>query len=145
MAIINKKNFLSIVCVIYTITSIFKLILEAILGITDAYYTANLLSMFIITLFTTFIISLHYYLQEWPLPVIIVGQYMILMGTIFLYLWIGGHFTELDTNAYRDMFRSFTIPYVIIATVYYVNFHIQIKQANNLVKEIKEEKNGNKN
>ena len=59
-----------------------------------------------------------------------IGQYVLVMGIVFLGIWIGGHFSENAPSAYRDMFVSVTIPYVIGAIVYYISFFLQIKKAN---------------
>ena len=86
-----------------------------------------------ISVLATAILSLHYYLQQLPFVPVVVGQYLLLIGVIFGGIWIGGHFTENAPSAYRDMFISVTIPYVIGAIVYYVSFFMQIKKANEVL------------
>ena len=68
------------------------------------------------------------------------GQYLVILGGIMFTIWVIGHFTELSEYAYLDMFRSFTIPYVIIAGWYYISLFQEIKKANEMLEEIRKEK-----
>jgi len=143
MQIINKKNFIPIVCCVYTIISLGKLIFEAIIKKNDPFYFQNFISILVISFVATAVLAVHYYLLEYPLPLVILGQYFVLIGLIFLAIWIGGHITDISPSAYHDMFWSFTIPYVFLATIYYLNFYAEVKKANHILNEIKEKKNKN--
>lgn len=140
MPLINKKNFLPIVCMIYTGISIGKILLEALRGYKDPYYSENIITIFVITVIATAVVGIHYFLQNLPVIPVILGQYVVLLGLIFGYLWIEGHFSELGTFAYRDTFLSFTIPYVIAAGVYYISFFNRIRNANKMLDEIKKQR-----
>lgn len=137
MQVIDKKNYLPTVCCIYTGLVLFKLILENLMGIQDKYYTLNLISMFCIVLVATFILSLHYYLQHVPLPLVIIGQYLLIVGLIMGAIWIKGHFSEQSLSAYRDMFLSFTIPYFLLAAAYYIEFYLQLRKGNQILSQLK--------
>lgn len=130
MKIINRNNFVSIVCVSFTLIVCGKLLLEKSIGFIDKYYTENIFMCLGISVLATAILSLHYYLQRFPFIPVVIGQYLLVIGIVFLGIWIGGHFTENAPSAYRDMFVSVTIPYVIGALVYYISFFYQIKKAN---------------
>ena len=130
MKIINKNNFISIVCVSFTLIVCGKLILEKSTGFIDKNYTENIFMCLGISVLATAILALHYYLQHLPFIPVIIGQYLLLIGIIFAGIWIAGHFTDNAPSAYRDMFFSVTIPYVIGAIVYYISFFMQIKKAN---------------
>ena len=130
MKIINRNNFVSIVCVSFTLIVCGKLLLEKSIGFIDKYYTENIFMCLGISVLATAILSLHYYLQRFPFIPVVIGQYLLVIGIVFLGIWIGGHFTENAPSAYRDMFVSITIPYVIGALVYYISFFYQIKKAN---------------
>jgi hypothetical protein len=90
-----------------------------------------------ISVISTYILSLHYYLQRFPLVPVIAGQYLIVLAIVTLGVFIEGQFVPLHVNAYRDMFWSFTIPYIIGALIYYVQFWLEIKKANKLIKDLK--------
>lgn len=139
MKIINRSNFISIVCVSFTLIVCGKLIYEKILGFTDIYYTENIFACLGISFLATAILSVHYYLQRFPFVPVVVGQYLLLIGLVFLAIWISGHFTDNAPSAYKDMFISVTIPYVIGAIVYYVSFFLQIKKANEVFLSLERE------
>ena len=130
MKLINKHNFISIVCITFTLVVCGKLLLEKSTGFIDRYYTENIFTCLGISVLATFILSLHYYLQRFPFVPVVIGQYLALIGFVFLCIWIMGHFTENAPSAYKDMFVSVTIPYVAGAIVYYISFFRQIKRAN---------------
>lgn len=137
MPLINKKNYITISCVVFTILVICKIVLEKIVGVKDQYYSENIMFIFLSTLVATAIIGLHYYLQNISLPVVIIGQYLVLVFITFFMVWINGHFVELDKNAYTQILKSFTVPYVILASYYYLSFYMDIRRANSLIIKIK--------
>ncbi|MCR5032946.1 MAG: hypothetical protein K6A92_08785 [Lachnospiraceae bacterium] len=130
MKLINRKNFISIVCISFTLIVCGKLLLEKSTGFVDRYYTENIFTCLGISVLATFVLSLHYYLQRFPFIPVMIGQYIALIGFVFLCIRIMGHFTDQAPSAYRDMFVSVTIPYIIGAVVYYVSYFWQIKKAN---------------
>lgn len=89
----------------------------------------------------TLVLSQHYRLQQIPLTLVIIGQYLVLIGVVLLITWILGLYTDLHPNAYRDMFLPFTIPYIIGATIYYLNLFWEVKNANKILKNIKKKGN----
>lgn len=146
MQLINRKNFLPIVCICYTLMSFGKMIAETIMGYKDPYYVRNFITIFLISLIATLVLGLHYYLQNIPITIVILGQYLFLIGLIMLCLWIESQFQKIASTAYRDMFFSFTIPYIIGAIIYYVTIFLQTSKANQILEEIKKdggEKNDN--
>lgn len=138
MKLINKSNFISIVCISFTITVCAKLLLEKFTGFTDQYYTENIFTCLGFSVLITLLLSLHYYLQRFPFIPVILGQYAFAIGAAFLLVWIDGHFSEHADSAYRDIFISITIPFIIAAAVYYINFFMQIKKANQMIEEMSE-------
>ena len=136
MKIINRNNFISIVCVSFTLIVCGKLLLEKSMGFVDKNYTENIFMCLGISVLVTAILSLHYYLQNLPFIPVVIGQYILVIGIIFAGIWIGGHFSENAPTAYWDMFISVTIPYVIGAVVYYISFFLQIKKANETIAQL---------
>lgn len=143
MQIINRKNYLSIVCAVYTIISLGKILVEEIQGHKDPYYVENFITIFLLSLVATLVLSLHYYLQNIPLIIVILGQYIFLLGIIMLSVWIESRFQKMASTAYRDMFVSFTVPYIIGAIMYYVAYLLQLRKANKTLEELKKD-GGNK-
>lgn len=144
MKLINRKNYLSMVCIFYTFLSLCKVVLESFILRNADENQMNFLWMFIIALLATFVISLHYYFQELPVWLVIIGQYLLLLILLMIGLWIYGCFFEVDPNADRDIFLSFTVPYMIGAAFYYIKFYLEVRKANNLLFMIKKEKKSNR-
>lgn len=137
MKIIDKKNFFPCVCILYTIGSLFKIIFEGFLYDFMGKTELNLLTMFGISLIGTLILSQHYRFPNVPFGVIVVGQYILLISIIELSVWVRGHFILLHPDAYHDMFWSTTIPYILVALLYYRAVFKEVKRANQIIKKIK--------
>lgn len=137
MKIINKQNFFPVVCVVFTVLVLIKVLLEAIMQKVFGGYQENLLIMFLLSFLAVFILSQHYRLQNFPLLAVIFLQYLVLIGTVMLLTWVSSFFEPLHKNGYRDMFVSFTVPYMIGAAVYYVSLFYEIKRANRELKDIR--------
>ena len=82
MKIINRNNFISIVCVSFTLIVCGKLLLEKSMGFIDKNYTENIFTCLAISFLATGILSLHYYLQRFPFLPVVIGQYILLIGVI---------------------------------------------------------------
>ncbi len=83
-------------------------------------------------------LSQHYRFQEYPLLLCIVVQYVVLVALVMLVTWLSGRFHPLHEDAYKDMFWSFTVPYLIGVVVYYISLFHDVKRANQSLKKIKE-------
>lgn len=139
MRIINKQNFFPTVCTVYTLLVLTKMLIEYLgQGLWENYQT-NLLIMFVLSTLAVFVLSQHYRFQKYPLVVVIVVQYLVLITGVMLFTWISGFFTPLHENAYRDMFLSFSIPYAIGVVIYYVALFHEVKSVNRILRQIKDE------
>lgn len=139
MQLISKKNYISIVCIVFTLISLSKIILETISGYKDPHYAENFIIIFLISLIAILVLGLHYYLQMVPLTIVILGQYIFLLGIIMLGIWIDSHIQKMAPTAYKDIFMTFTVPYVIGAIIYYVTILLQMRKANRTLEEIKKD------
>ncbi|MFG6355641.1 MAG: hypothetical protein K1W26_02280 [Acetatifactor sp.] len=131
---IDRHNFWPTVSGVFTCLLIGKIALESIWGVRDEHYAENIIALFVITFMATLLLSMHRYLQNMPVLLVMLLQYGVLMGGVMGAMWLGTHFTDMHTNACRDMFWSVTIPYVALAGVYYISFFWNIKKANTLLK-----------
>lgn len=139
MKIITAKNAIPIICVSFTVIVCGKLLFEKLAGITDRYYTENILSILVFSVIVTAILALHYYLQRFPLIPVLIGQYAVIVAAAVGYIvFVYGHSIH-DTKAIWEMVRSVTIPYIVGAGTYYAAFFMQIKKANNILSELKPE------
>lgn len=143
MKIIDKSNFFPTVCVVYTILSLSKIILEWLTLKEFGNLQLNFAEMFVISLIAIFVLSQHYRVQKLPFVIVLILQYAAMIGLIMLGTWIQGFFAVLHPNTYRDMFVSFTVPYIIGAAVYYINVFREVKNANRIIAEIKRKEANN--
>ena len=141
MKLINKRNFVSIVCIFFTLITCGKLLYERALNFTDRYYTDNIFTILGFSVLITLILSLHFYLQKFPFWLVIITQYALTVGIVFLAIFIHGRFSTNAPTAYWDMFVSITIPFIFGALVYYICFFIQIKRANKVLEKLNSEEN----
>ena len=139
MKLINRKNFISIVCISFTLIVCGKLIYEKLLNFTDRYYTQNIFLCLVFSVLITLILSLHFYLQKYPFIPVLIGQYVLTIGITFLTIWVAHFFTDEAPSAYMDMFTSVTVPFVAGAIVYYIAFFAKIKKANKILEYLSEE------
>ena len=136
MKLINKKNFISIVCIFFTLITCGKLLAEKLSNFTDKYYTDNIFTILAFSVLITLILSVHYYLQKFPFLLVFAGQYIVTVGIVFLCIWIHGLLSVNAPTAYLDMFWSITIPFFAGAIVYYICFFYQIKKANKILEQL---------
>ncbi len=81
---------------------------------------------------------MHRIFHKVPLLLVMIGQYVVVIGGVMLGIFIISKFTEISVRAYRDMFIQITLPYIVFAAIYYINYFREIKKANNLIKAIKQ-------
>lgn len=139
---IDRHNFWSIVSGVFTCLLLGKLILESAMGIRDAYYVENIFSLFVIIVVATAILSMHKYLLKAPVLLVMLLQYLALISSVMGGIWLLSHFTEMHESSYRDMFYCVSIPYIVLAGIYYISFFLEVKKANKLLAELNgDEKN----
>ena len=138
---INRHNFFSTGCVIFTLLVVGKILLEAVAQGLFTDYQKNLLVMLALSFLATFVLSQYYRFQNLPLLAVILGQYVLLVGVVMLFTWISSHFEPLHEDGYRDMFLSFTIPYAIGASAYYLSLFGELRHMNKELEEIRRYQN----
>ncbi len=137
MKLLNKSNFIPVVCVVYTILSMTKVIIEAIFQNKFGNYQENLLMMLFLSFLATFVLSQHYRFHNLPLTLVIILQYLLLVAIVVFLTWLTGFYSRLSPYAYRDMFLSFTISYIIGAIIYYYQVYQEVKKANQILENLK--------
>lgn len=139
MKLINRKNFISIVCISFTLVVCGKLILEGLMGFTDKNYTMNIFAILGFSIIITAVLALHFYLQKFPLIPVLIGQYLGVVGLTVAFVKITDFIADTATNAMIQMIASVTIPFIISAIVYYIAFFRQVNKANDILSEITSE------
>ena len=136
MKLINRHNFISIICISFTLIVCGKLLLEKIIGFTDKHYTENIFTCLAFSVMITAVLSLHYYLQKFPLIPVLIGQYAVIIGLVVGLVKIADVMVGTTTNVMWQMLLSVTVPYIISAVVYYILFFRQVKKANSILSEL---------
>ncbi len=133
------KYYLLELCCSYTIVSVAGAIINMIFG----YETnnVNVVMMFIFCNIAVFVLSIHKLFDAFsPLAMIII-QYVIALGLCFLVIFIASLIIEpVSPRGWFEFFRSFTIPYVIGAALYYYRLYREARDQDEIIKEIQKQK-----
>ena len=130
-----RNEILLTICVSYTLISIGTTILNMLAG--SETNNMNTISMLVFTSIAVLVLYTQQIFDKVSPLVMIVIQYVIALGLVMLYVFIVGLFDPVAEGGYRDIFVSFTIPYVIGALVYYISVFYQAQQQDALLQEIK--------
>lgn len=136
MKLINKENFISIVCISFTLLVCGKLLIEKSMGFTDIHYTENIFTCLFFSIIITAVLALHYFLQRFPLIPVLIVQYLSVIGVTAGFVKIADIIDDTSTNAMWQMMLSVTVPFVVSAIVYYIAYFWQIKKANDIIAEL---------
>jgi hypothetical protein len=96
----------------------------------------NILYMFLFCVLSLFILEQHKRFERLPMVLVLLLQYMISLSVVMLLVWISGRYEELSKYAYRDVFLSFTIPYIIGAAWYYISLIQEARRANEILDHV---------
>ncbi len=141
----NLSNFFSGVCIFFTILLFSKFILEYFMNPATWDNTrSNIVFMFLLCVLSLFILEQHRRFEKLPMVLVLPLQYLIALSVVMLLVWLSGRFEELSKNAYRDIFLSFTIPYIIGAAWYYINLIYEAKSANTILENVINRKSNEK-
>lgn len=136
---ITRKNYFPIVCMLFTVVVFIKIMIEnVILKQPDMDLAKNLALAFAFSALIIAVLGASKFFTMLPLWLVIAGQYILIISATMLETWISGHFQELAETAYRDMFRSVTIPFIIVAFVYYIKCFYDVHQANRNFEKLQE-------
>lgn len=131
------KQYIVEVCCVYTLVSVGGAVLDQILG----YETnnVNVMVMFVLCLIGTFVLYLHKLFDNFSPLFMIIVQYIAACGLSALFIWIMSLFVgPVTAHGWFELWRSFTIPYVILAAFYYWRVFSEAKKQNKLIQEIRE-------
>ncbi len=133
------KSYLLELCCSYTIISVAGAVINMIMG--NQTNNANVVMMFIFCNIAVFVLSIHKFFEKLsPLAMIIIQYVMALAlctGAILIATLFWGPVTP---RGWFEFFRSFTIPYIIGAALYYYRLWDDAKKQQEMLKEIQEKK-----
>jgi len=133
------KNYLLELCCSYTIVSVAGALINMAMG--TETNNANVVLMFIFCNIAVFVLSIHKFFEKLsPLAMMII-QYVVALalctGAILIATLFWGPVTP---RGWFEFFRSFTIPYVIGAGLYYYRLYREAKDQDKMIKEIQKQK-----
>ena len=132
------KNYLLELCCSYTIVSVIGAIINIIFG----YQTNNInvVMMFIFCNIAVFVLSIHKFFEKLsPLAMMII-QYVVALALCTVAILIATLFWgPVTPRGWFEFFRSFTIPYIIGAALYYYRLWDDARKQQELIKEIQEQ------
>lgn len=133
------KEMLLVLCVSYTVISLCDTIFNLLKG-NENLSAVNAINQLLFSAIAILILYSHNLFKKLsPLSVIVI-QYIVAILIVFLIVYIQGLKTELHIHAYRDVFRSFTLFYVIGAVIHYIYVFADAKQQNKILQELREKK-----
>lgn len=130
------SDFLIQLCGSYTIISVGGSIINMICK--TETNNRNVFMMFSFCIIACLVLNLYKLFDRFSPLFMIVIQYIIAVFLVFLTVTgFGKMFHETITaRNWYEIFRSFTIPYVIGAAVFYYGVYIETKAQNRLIKEL---------
>ena len=118
----------------YTVVSVSAAIINIVFG--GQTNNMNELMMFAICVMSSVVLSLHGLFDRVSPLAMIVIQYLLACALIAVMLLIVSHFDTITLQGCLDLYRSFTIPYLILAGVYYYSVFADTKKKDGLIKDL---------
>ena len=131
------KTLLLYICISYTMVSVSGAVVNMVTGTKTS--NSNTLIMFGLCLIASFVLSLHKLFVEFSPLVMILLEYVIVVALCAGFLAIMSLFDPISPKGWLEYFRSFTIPYIIIAGIYYYSLYAEAKKQDRMIREIQEE------
>ena len=140
MKLVNRKNFISVICVTYTVISILLTIINILIEGEMNSTQLNIFTCLLLSILGVGVLSQHYRLERFsPLAMVII-QYLAAVAVILVSLKAASYFTYVHPGGYRDMVISFSVPYFIGAVIYYISLMLEVRKQNRILEKIKQNK-----
>ena len=130
------KKVLFGICISYTAVSVSGAVVNMITGTETNNF--NSLVMFGTCVIASLVLSLYEFVDKVSPLFMMVIQYLAACALCAVMLFIISRYSTITPRGWFEYFRSFTIPYVIIAGVYYYSVFAETKKKNVLIKEIQQ-------
>lgn len=128
------KNLALMIFMSYTVVSVSAAIINIIFG--GQTNNMNELMMFVICIIASVVLSLHGLFDSVSPLTMMVIQYLLACVLIAVMLLIVSRFDTITLQGWLDLYRSFTIPYVFLAGVYYYSVFADTKKKDSLIKDL---------
>ena len=131
------KEYVLELCCVYTLMSVLGAVINIIAG--TETNNANVLIMFATCAIATFVLFMHKLFDNVSPLVMIIVQYVVacaLVGAMLLALSV--LVEPISARGWFEYYRSFTIPYIVLAGFYYYRVFSEAKKQDAMIKEIQE-------
>ena len=128
------KTLILYICLSYTMVSVSCAVVNIITGTETG--NSNTLIMFGLCVIASFVLSLNKLFDEFSPLAMIILQYVIVILLCGGFLFVLSLFDPISPKGWFEYFRSFTIPYIIIAAMYYYSLYNEAKNQERMIKEI---------
>ena len=130
-----KKLFLGI-CISYTSVSVTAAVINAITGMEND--NSNTLVMFAFCVIASIVLSLYSLFDNVSPLAMMILQYVAACFFCGLFLLAISRLDPISPRGWFEYYRSFTIPYIIIAGIFYYYLSKEVKNQNKMIQEIQE-------
>lgn len=134
------KTLLLYICMSYTMVSVSGAVVNMITGTKTS--NSNTLIMFGLCVIASFVLSLNKVFDEFSPLLMIVLQYVIVMALCAGFLFLLSLVDPISPEGWFEYFRSITVPYIIIAAIYYYGLYDEAKKQDKIIKDIQNGKKG---
>ena len=131
------SNLALMICVSYTMVSVSVTIFNVLFG--GQTNNMNELLIFAICVIASVVLSLHGLFDSLSPLAMVVIQYLVACALIAVLLLIISCFDTITPRGWFELYRSFTIPYIILAVIYYYSVFADAKKKDSLIKDIQKQ------
>lgn len=98
----------------------------------------NVLIMFWLVTIACSVLSLYKFFSNFSPLLIIIIQYIITIVLVMGSAMVINIFSPISPGGFKSYFLSFTIPYIILVSVFYIDIFRSTKKQNDILKEIQQ-------
>lgn len=137
------SQYLVELCCAYTLVSVVGAIVNILAG--TQTNNINVLVMFVTCAIGTFVLYLYRLFDGLSPLLIMILQYLICCALLAIMLFLLSTFVDpISPRGWFEYYRSFTIPYIILAGLFYYREFSETKKQEKLLMEIQENEKGRK-
>ena len=139
MRLITRKNFLSVFCMVFTIMVLGENFLEVIHSRSVNPTQFNLFWTAVFSLVSIAVLSRSYLLDGLsPLRAGIL-LYLVTLTCVFGFVFLSGLRTPLHPHAFRDVFFSFSVPYLLFSFFFFFFLQRESERRDRDIRRLREQ------
>ena len=131
------SNLALMICISYTMVSVSATVCNIMLG--GQTNNMNELLMFAICIIASVVLSMHGLFDSVSPLLMMVIQYLMACALIAVLLLVISRFDTITPRGWFELYRSFTIPYIILAGIYYYSVFADAKKKDSLIKDLQKQ------